>query len=289
MTLVTPHLAGLRVGFIERRHPPGNRGSLVDALVPLLRECGALVDVAHAEAGLHFVNTRPAWDIVVLKSGSAAALRLAAVAEAWGIPSINSSDATRLAQDKLASTALLQTGGLPIASAHLAWLGPEQVASAQFTHDFAALADQRLIVKAARGSQGKGLWQVEPGALPKIAASVPSGPYLLMEWIEHDGHDLKVFVAGNWMTAIERPFPARTLEEKRGQPVDLPAEVVAIAREVGQLLELSCYGCDFVRGASGWRLVDANAFPGFKGADDAPLAIANVIARVAVACERSVA
>lgn len=284
---MTTDLGGLHIGFIERRHPPGNRGSLVDKLVPLLRECGAQVAVVHAEEGLHVVHTRPVWDIVVLKSGSAAALRLAAVAEAWDIPSINTSDATRLAQDKLASTAILQTAGLPIASARLAWLGSEPTAT-EHRQGIAALADRRLIVKAARGSQGQGLWTVAPGELLQVAGRVPAGPYLLMDWIEHDGHDLKVFVAGDWMTAIERPFPARTLEEKRGQPVDLPAEVATIAREAGALLGLACFGCDFVRGASGWRLVDANAFPGFKGADGAPLAIVNVV-RAVVAHDRSVA
>jgi len=288
--IAQPDLTGLHIGFIERRHPPGNTGSLVDDLVPLLRECGALVDVVHAEEGLHGVDTRPTWDLVVLKSGSAAALRLAAVAEAWGIPSVNSSDSTRLTQDKLASSALLQSAGLPIAKVHLAWLGPELSAAPDHARDIAALSDRRLIVKAARGSRGEGLWNVAPGELSGIAASVPNGPYLLMEWIEHDGHDLKVFVAGDWMTAIERPFPAQTLEEKRGYPVDLPDEVAAIAREAGQLLGLSCYGCDFVHGDSGWRLVDANAFPGFKGADDASFAIARVVADAAAHVrERSLA
>lgn len=271
---MTAGLSGARVGFIERSHPTGNRGSLVDELVPLLRAGGARVDVVHAEIGAHRLDQPVEWDVAVLKSGSAAALHLAAASEGWGTPSVNTSAATRLAQDKLASSAILQAAGLPIAPANLAWLGPNCPALLQLD----GLASRPLIVKAARGSRGQGLWKVKPGGLPKLASDLPEGPYLLMEWLPHDGNDLKVFVAGDWMTAIERPFPAATLAQKRGRPVGLPADVADAAREAGRLLGLTCYGCDFVRTARGWMLVDCNAFPGYKGAAGASAAIAAVIA-----------
>lgn len=274
-------LAGLRVGLLERRHPPGHRGSLIEHLLPCLRAGGALVDVVHAEEGWHPVDTAPAWDVAVLKSGSAAALHLAAAAEAWGIPCLNPSEATRLAQDKLAATVVLQRAGLPIAPARPAWLGPDAAGAPAVAEALVALGDRRLVVKAARGSQGVGLWTVEPGHLPAWAADATPGPYLLMDWIPHRGDDLKVFVAGDWMTAIERPFPARTLADKQGRPAALPPEVESATRAVGRLLGLTCYGCDYVAGPDGWTLVDANAFPGYKGAPAAPAAIAHEIARIA--------
>jgi ribosomal protein S6--L-glutamate ligase len=115
-------LRDARIGVLERRHPPGYQGALIDQLAPLLRQTGAQVEVVHAEEGLHQLDSRPPWDMVVLKSGTAPALHLAAAAERWGAPCVNTSDATRLAQDKLASTAILQRAGLPIAAAHLLWI-----------------------------------------------------------------------------------------------------------------------------------------------------------------------
>jgi ribosomal protein S6--L-glutamate ligase len=276
-------LVNLRVGLIERRHPPGHRGSLVDALIPTLAAHGAVINVVHAEEGGHRLDVVPAWDVVVLKSGSAAALHLAAAAEAWSIPDLNSAGATRLAQDKLASSLLLAQAGVPIAPSRLAWLGGDGTPDAPLPTGLDALADRRVIVKAARGSQGVGLWSVAPGDLAAWAATAPPGPYLLMDWVPHAGDDLKVFVAGPWMTAIERPFPARTLAAKQGRPVALPASVATVTAEVGALLGLSCYGCDFIAGPGGWMLVDVNAFPGYKGAVDAPAAIAAEIGRVAAA------
>lgn len=272
-------LEGLRVGLIERRHPPQHRGSLIAALVPALTALGADVDVVHAEEGGHRLDLAPAWDVVVLKSGSAAALHLAAAAEGWGIPCLNTAEATRLAQDKLASSLLLAQAGVPIAPVWLAWFDSD---NAPLPDGLDALGDRRLVVKAARGSQGVGLWQVEPGHLPVWAATAAAGPYLLMDWVPHAGDDLKVFVAGEWMTAIERPFPARTLEAKKGQPVPLPDDVADVAATVGRLLGLTCYGCDFIAAADGWMLVDVNAFPGYKGAVAAPEAIAAEVTRVAV-------
>jgi ribosomal protein S6--L-glutamate ligase len=270
----------LRIGFVERPHPPGHRGSVTRDLIPLLREAGARVDLVHAERGLHRLDAAPPWDLVVLKSGSAAALHLAAAAEGWGVPCVNRAEATRLAQDKLASAAILQRAGLPIAPSHLAWLGPAGRGRSLLS-EVSHAAARPLIAKAARGSRGVGLWEVHPGGLPALAEEVPEGPYLLMERVPCAGDDLKVFVAGGWMAAIERPFPATTLAAKLGRPVPVGREAAAVAREAGRLLGLTCFGCDFVEGPDGWALVDVNAFPGYKGATEAPLALAAEIARAA--------
>jgi ribosomal protein S6--L-glutamate ligase len=285
-------LRGLRIGFIERPHPPGHRGSVTYRLIPLLRKMGALMELVHAETNLHRLDTAPPWDLVVLKSGSAAALHLAAASEAQGIPSVNRSEATRLAQDKLASAAILQRAGLPIAPVHLAWLGsgrPKAPAPLSKDSDLTCNApesphlleeqhgefpDYPLIVKAARGSRGAGLWSVGPGELAALAPTLPEGPYVLMERLPHAGDDLKVFVAGVWMAATERPFPAASYADKHGRPSHLLPGVAEVAREAGWLLGLDCFGCDFVKGPDGWTLVDVNAFPGYKGAVGAPEALA---------------
>ncbi len=267
-------LGSHRILFLERPHPLGYRGALCDRLVPLLRRRGALVEVVHAELGLHRLDIQPRWDLVVLKSGSAAALHLAAAVEAWGIPCLNPSEATRLAQDKIAIAAIIQRAGLPIAPARVAWLGP-----GLDLERLSQLADRALVMKGPRGSQGAAVWSVAAGELAKLAPALPPGPYLLTEQIPHAGPDLKVFVAGEWLAAVERRFPARTLAEKRGRRRGVPDEAARVARAVGGLLELTCYGCDFVAGPNGWTLVDVNAFPGYKGADDAPEALVDEVAR----------
>jgi ribosomal protein S6--L-glutamate ligase len=285
-------LRGLCLGFLERPHPAGYRGALADELVPLLRDAGARVEVVHAELGVHRLDEPPPWHLVVLKSGSAAALHLAAAAEAWGVRAVNTSEATRLAQDKLATAAILRRAGLPIAPARLAWIDPARLRqkpgnSRAGAPELLEWLDHRpLVLKAARGSQGSGVWMVQPGRLADEAAHLPAGPYLVMDWIPHAGEDLKVYAAGAWQVAVERSFPARTLEAKRGRPAGIPDQVARATREVGRLLGLTCYGCDFIRGPDGWVLVDVNAFPGYKGAQGAAAALLTEIARVAAEAQR---
>ncbi|MDP9485286.1 MAG: hypothetical protein M3Q49_05755 [Actinomycetota bacterium] len=273
-------LDGLRIGFLCNQHPTAGRsGSLFERLAPLLRERGARVEAVHGEDGSFRLNERPSWDLTVLKSESAAALHLAAAAEAHGVPSLNSAEATRVAEDRLASAAILRRAGLPVPAFCFAYLGPNRARSIRAR--FGSWVNRTLILKPACGHQGAGLWTAEAGEIEELAVRMPSGPYLVMEKVPHEGDDLKVYVAGGWMAAIERPFPARGLQEKLGRPADVPEEVAAAAREAGRLLGLTCYGCDFVRGPEGWSLVDTNAFPGYKGLEGAPEALAAEIERAA--------
>ena len=256
----------------------------MERLIPLLREAGAKVDLVHAELGIHRLDKAPPWDLVVLKSGSTAALHLAAAAEGWGVPSINAAEATRLAQDKLAGVSILQSAGLPIAPAHMVWL--DSTATTNGGKTLGILRERPVVVKAARGSRGVGLWMTKAGELEDLVAQLPDGPYLIMEMVPHVGDDLKVYVAGEWMEAIERAFPATSLEEKLGRPANVPEEVAKVTREAGRLLGLTCYGCDFVRGPDGWVMVDVNAFPGYKGVERAPEALVKEISRAAEVVSR---
>jgi hypothetical protein len=239
-------LRGLRLGFLCLRHPPGYRGSLFERLVPRLTAAGVLVERVHAGHGSYRLDEPPPWDLVVLQSESAAALHLAAAAEAWGIPSVNGSEATRLARDRLASAAILRRAGLPVPPAFLAWLGQTGLVAGDGGWTFharvkldgdrvrAKLEEGPLIVKSARGFQGSGLWIAEAGKLRELEARLPEGPYLVMEKVPHEGEDLKVYVAGRWMAAIECPFPAESLRDKLGRPATIPDDASEASREAGR-------------------------------------------------------
>ena len=273
---MTRALAGCRVALLERTSSPAC-GSLAAELRVFLQRLGTEVEVVCAEDRPRRIDLRPPYDLVVLKSGTPAALHLAAAAAAWGISCVNPLEATRLTQDKLAAAGLLLHAGLPVPESRLAWLDDDAAARVR------SFAARPLVVKGQRGSRGESVYPLGEAELPRLVGHLPPGPYLLMERVPHGGDDLKVFVAGDWLRAIRRPYPALTLDEKRGRPVPVPAEAAEVAREAGRVLDLSCYGCDFVLGRDGARLVDVNAFPGYKGADGAAAAIARVVAQAAEA------
>lgn len=259
-------------------------GRLTDRLVPLLERLGARMWLRDVTRETVRLDEPPTWDLTVLKSSSAAALHVAAAAEGWGVPCLDPTGSVRIARDRIATWTALDGAGVPLAPWRAAWIGNGPISSA-FAEDRAGgdLVDGPIFVKAARGSRGRGIWTVAAGELRTQVARIPSGPYLLMAQIPHDGPDLKVYVAGDWVGGLERCYPAETLEQKRGRRVGLSLDVIAATRRVGAVLGLSLYGCDFVRGADGWQLVDVNPFPGYKGIDEAADAIA---ARVMAAAGR---
>jgi ribosomal protein S6--L-glutamate ligase len=268
-------LRGITVGLVEHADVLTSRPSLVHELVPTIRRRGAQVRVVLDHEPMR-LDTSPEWDVTLLRSGSQAALHLAAAAEGFGICSLNGAEATRLAQDKLATTAVLARAGLPLPPA---WLVPLD-ASSPPARELPARRGE-VLLRAAGGSGGAGLWRTTWDALPStLTPRLPSGAYVATDLLTPDGDHLKVLVAGSWVRAIRRPFPARTLEEKRGRAVIVPADVRQVARRAGTLLGLRCYACDFVATPDAWRLVDVDAFPGYKGADGAAEAIAAELERL---------
>jgi ribosomal protein S6--L-glutamate ligase len=272
---VLPSLAHRRVALVERPESLGRKGSLAAPLMAELEALGATVEPVDANA-MHRLDAVPPWDVLVLKSGEPAALHLAAAAEAAGVLCVNGAEATRRAQDRIASMALLRDAGLPV---------PRHVSLQLDDHHRprgdADLGVRRVVVKSVHGSQGRTVWAVDAADLGALWPTLPPGPYLVMEHAGHTGDDLKVFVAGHWLSAIHRPFPARTYEDKLGRPAPIEPQVAELARACGEALQLTCYGVDLVAAPSGWAIVDVNAFPGYKGAAGAPRAVAAAIAAVA--------
>ncbi len=271
-------LQGRRVAVLERHHPPGHEGALVEPLVRALRARGALVGVISVAEEPLRLDVAPPWDLAVLKSGEAVALHAAAAAAAWGVPVVNAAEATRLAQDRIAVAFILRAAGLPIPAVRAI-----QVAAAKAAEPTRDWSRRPIVIKSRRGSGGAGLWRIGPGDASVGPVVVPPGAYLVMDHVAHEGDDLKVYVADGWLAAIKRRFPAGTLTEKRGRRVPVPEEAARTALAVGRLLGLRFYGCDFVRARRGWMLVDVNAFPGYKGVDEAADRIAQALDRDPVA------
>ena len=208
-------LRGLRLGFLCLRHPPGYRGSLFERLTPRLTAAGVLVEPVHAEHGSYRLDEPPPWDLVVLQSESAAALHLAAAAEAWGIPSVNGSEATRLARDRLASAAILRRAGLPVPPSYLAWLGrsgpvADDGGRASYAgedpdgaHIRTGLEEGPLIVKSPRGFQGSELGAAEAGQRGGLEATPRQGAPRVRGPAAHGGGGPKAYVGGGRRAATK--------------------------------------------------------------------------------------
>jgi ribosomal protein S6--L-glutamate ligase len=270
-----------RIAFLLKPAETGSRtarvSALTEELIARLETSGARVELLVPESEpLDIAAIRPEHDLYVLKEKSPLILGLAASLTMAGAAIVNTVQSCTLARDKIVATALLAAAGVPVpsswATGETAWLG-------------SLLEDGPLWVKDPSGSRGAGVLRVtDPTALNGAAAhtdlwGLPLPLFAQREVPSESGRDLKVFVVGEQAWAIARPFPARTLEEKRGMPVPLRPEVREAALAAGQAVGLELYGVDFVEAAGRFVAVDLNALPGYKGVPEAPTALADYLYR----------
>lgn len=264
-------LQGLEPDLASPRVSP-----LTEEIVARLTEQGALVDLLVPEsAPQELAEVRPRHDLYVLKSETPLALSLAGALTIAGADVINTCHSCNLTRDKVAATAVLAAAGVPV---------PPSWTTGQPALLLPLLAEGPLWVKPQRGYQGQGVRrlagpaELEGEAPPVDAYGLPL-PLFAQREIPTSGRDLKVYVAGESLWAIARPFPARTLEEKLGTPVSPPQDVRTAALACGRALGLEIYGVDFLSVGERFFVVDVNAFPGCKGVAAASRVIADLLYR----------
>lgn len=273
----------VRIGLLVQGSGPGNStprvSSLTNEIIDCLVDRDVLVDLIVPERRpLDIADVRAEHDLYVLKSETPLALSLAGALAVVGGTVINTFRSCNLTRDKIAATAVLAAAGVPV---------PPSWATGLPGLLQPLLAEGPMWFKPRCGRGGAGVRRVvEPSSLNGQDAladmyGLPLPTFVQRE-VASDGRDLKVFVAGSHVWAVSRPFPAHTLQEKMGTPVDLASDVRAAALTCGQALGLELYGVDFLAAEGRFYVVDVNAFPGYKGAAGAPQALAHYLYRRAL-------
>ena len=274
----------MRIAVFLRPKPNSTEpqiSSSTEDIVRGLREGGAEVDLIVAEAkAWDLARVKPEHDLYVLKSKTRMTLRAAGALAARGARTINSYESSRLAKDKVLHTALLTKASVPVPRS---WA----VASRAGLEELIERREcKAFLAKPPNGSMAKGICRLVgvgdlAGAEARavVAALDEQRPVLVMEEVPSDGLDLKIYVVGDWVTAIRRPFPAKTETEKRGEPAELTPEVREAALACGRALGLELYGVDVLTHSGCFWVVDVNAFPSYKGIEDGPRRVVEYLLR----------
>jgi glutathione synthase/RimK-type ligase-like ATP-grasp enzyme len=126
------------------------------------------------------------------------------------------------------------------------------------------------------GHRGAGIHIVQDAAGLAAAAAGSEFPQIVQEHISGPGEDLKVYVVGDQVFAVRKPF-SETSFAVPGRPVAVDPEVRDAALRTGRALGLGLYGLDIIESPDGPYVVDVNYFPGYKGVPDAGAVIADYI------------
>ena len=202
-------------------------------------------------------------DVVLLKSRTPEARRVARTAERAGTVVVNPPDATTTALDRAATADALDRAGVP---------QPR-------TRSFPALRELAVdaptlpwpLVVKSRTSSRRDLVRLVAGptAVDELLPEWADEPVVAQEFVANDGFDIKVWVIGEDLSAARRRSALESVDKSSDEqldPADLPEDWIRTARDAGTALGLQLYGVDLLITGGRPVVVDINPFPGFRGA-----------------------
>jgi ribosomal protein S6--L-glutamate ligase len=258
----------VKITFLLARRVPDRPSPVMVGVAAALTAAGHEVDGWIPEDRCLAADHVPVRaDRYVLKSHTEHALSYAAALRDAGAQICNDLDSCLLAQDKVTAVRRLRSLGVP---------APDTWLVAQPSQAADLLAGGALILKPNRGHRGADVHLVEDR---QQLAAVPAqrGPFVAQRFVPGPGEDLKVYVAGEHVWAVRKPFDPMSFT-RSGRPVPVSDEVARIAQRVRTGFGLDLFGIDVIESPDGPMVVDVNYFPGYKGCPDPAPAIAAAIA-----------
>ncbi|HXL07723.1 MAG TPA: hypothetical protein VN964_12425 [Gemmatimonadales bacterium] len=257
----------LRIGFlVSSRYAQST--SHVPTVMRALAEAGVVVDVIHpVTQALELSQVRAECDLYVLKKISRLSLSLAGALHARGAVIVNPYPVTVTLRDKIVTAKILQSAGVPTPAAYVA----------AHPHELAPFLDGGpLVVKPYQGSDGVGVRVVR--SLAELA-SVRDGrdPVFAQRYHQPEGRDRKIYVVGDQLFGVKKPFPAKTEAEQRGEPFTPSPELCDIARRCGQAFGIDFCSVDIIESEGKPYVVDMSSIPGCGGVPDAPQHLASYL------------
>lgn len=189
--------------------------------------------------------------------------------ESWGVPTLNSSTAVTICDDKVAMSLAFARAGVPTLRTAMA-----------FTVESALEIGERfgypLVVKPVAGSWGRLLARANsPATLRTILEQKRSmgghqhGVYYLQEYIEKPGRDIRAFyVGGEVLAASYRNAEHWVTNVARGavsSACPLTEDIVAISRAAAEAVGAEIAGVDLVETPDGLKVIEINSGAEFKG------------------------
>jgi ribosomal protein S6--L-glutamate ligase len=253
--------------LLARRGAAARPSPLANELSAILKRCGFQVEAGIAEDLLVRPDTVAVeHDLYLLKTPTELSLMVAGSLHDRGALMLNPYGATALVQDKIGTWRRLRAAGLPT---------PRSWITGELSLLHSLLEERALVIKPHRGHrEGEIRFLRSPRELTNVPR--PRMAFIVQEFVEGTGQDLKVYVVGDSVFAVHKPF-SPTSYLSPGKPCQVSDEVRRIALHCGRLFGLGLFGVDMIESTDGPVIVDVNSFPGYKGVPNAAPLVAEYI------------
>lgn len=251
----------MKIAVITTREKPSAESSVMQQAAQILSEKGVVVETLNPDERLiNVANVKVEYDLYILKSSSQSAISLAGLLHTDGANVLNPYPVVAMMKDKILATKVLLAADVPL---------PETFMAAQHGQLAGLLVDGPLVVKPYwGGSQGRGVRIIEKASeLDDLPTD--QGLVFAQRYHKPDGRDHKIYCIGGKVFGVMRVWPARTYEEKLGEPFNVTSEMSEIALRCGRAFGVDLFGLDIIASGGQPYVVDINTFPGFKGVPEA--------------------
>ena len=172
-----------------------------------------------------------------------------------------------VAHDKLLTQLELQKHNLPMPKTYMA-------ATVNAARSILERLNYPIIMKFPQGTQGKGVMFADSksSAASLLDALVAlNQPFIIQEYIETGGSDVRALVVGGRVVAAMKRKAQK--EEKRsnihaggtGEAIELTRELINIALDTAKALKVDVCGVDILESPLGPLVIEANISPGLQG------------------------
>ena len=258
----------MKIGILMQRHPLTRISPIMPEVIRLLRKWKVTVDLIYPEEQLiNLTSISVKHDFYVLKSDTDLSLSLAGALHAAGAVILNPYPVAAMLRNKIIATQKLKAAGVPV---------PETYVASSLKELAPLLNEGPLVIKPYRGYDGIGVQFVrDVDELDKI--SFNHEPIFAQRFYKPQGKDKKIYCMGGQIFGVKRVWPARTYEQKLGEPYTISPKLRKIALQCSKEFGIELFGFDVIFNDDQPYVVDISPFPGFKGVPNAALRIADYI------------
>ncbi|MBN1385717.1 RimK family alpha-L-glutamate ligase [Candidatus Woesearchaeota archaeon] len=180
-----------------------------------------------------------------------------------------SPEAFNLGHDKLLTQLALQKSGIPMPKTFI----PATVEAAK---KILQKMNFPIVMKFPQGTQGKGVVfadSISAAVSVLDALTALNQPFIIQEYIETGGADIRAFVVGDKVIASMKRVSSSPDNEKRsnihaggkGEPVELDSKTRLIAVKAAQIIGADICGIDLLMSPTGPLVIEVNLSPGLQG------------------------
>ena len=237
----------LRIAFLLP-HYTRNTTSRTAIAMRILADSGVVTEAIHPmDRVMELAHVRVEHDLYVYKKTGGVASSLAGMLHALGAAMVSPYPATAALRDKIVAVRILHAAGLPTPASYIA----------SRTDDLASLLDAGpLVVKPYQGTSGHGVTVVRtPAELTAIEVSAKE-PVFAQRYHQPDGRDRKLYVIGDRVFGVKKVFPAKTPEQKAGEPFEPNRELRDLALRCGRAFGIDLFGVDIIQSRGRPYVVD---------------------------------